>query len=90
MSNVRRYEHGSRVPGWDRPADLEKDPAGDPRTRRVPTPPVPEGLRAEIEAHMAQLPRPPLGGAAGARGCAAPARLVLARGDRAGRLRDGS
>ena len=49
---------------------------------------MPAELRAEIEAHMAQLPRPPLGGAAGARGRAARARLVLARGDRAGRLRD--
>ena len=27
-SKVRRYEHGSRVPGWDEAADLTKD-AGD-------------------------------------------------------------
>jgi NADH-quinone oxidoreductase subunit E len=50
---VRRFEHGSRVPGWDQPADLEKDPAviPDPETT-----PVPEDLRAEIEAHMAKYP----------------------------------
>jgi NADH-quinone oxidoreductase subunit E len=50
---VPRYEHGSRVPGWDTPADLEKDPATipDPATTDVP----PE-LRAEIEAHMALYP----------------------------------
>ena len=50
---VRRYEHGSRVPGWDEAADLSKDPA------QVPDPattPVPEDLRAEIEAHMAKYP----------------------------------
>jgi NADH-quinone oxidoreductase subunit E len=50
---VRRYEHGSRVPGWDEAADLTKDPS------QVPDPattPVPEELRAEIEAHMAKYP----------------------------------
>jgi NADH-quinone oxidoreductase subunit E len=50
---VRRYEHGSRVPGWDEAADLTKDPS------QVPDPattPVPEDLRAEIEAHMAKYP----------------------------------
>jgi len=50
---VRRFEHGSRVPGWDRPADLEKDPAVIPDAE---TTPVPEDLRAEIEAHMAKYP----------------------------------
>ena len=50
---VRRYEHGSRVPGWDEAADLSKSPAvvPDPATTPVPAP-----LRAEIEAHMAKYP----------------------------------
>jgi NADH-quinone oxidoreductase subunit E len=50
---VPRFAHGSRVPGWDDAADLEKDPA------QVPDPattPVPEDLRAEIEGHMAKYP----------------------------------
>lgn len=50
---VLRYDHGSRVPGWDRAVDLTKDPS------RVPDPattPVPENLRAEIEGHMAKYP----------------------------------
>jgi NADH-quinone oxidoreductase subunit E len=50
---VRRFEHGSRVPGWDQPADLEKDPAVIPDSE---TTLVPEDLRAEIEAHMAKYP----------------------------------
>ncbi len=52
-SEVRRFEHGSRVPGWDTPADLSKDPAvvPDPATT-----PVPEHLRAEIEGYMARYP----------------------------------
>jgi NADH-quinone oxidoreductase subunit E len=53
MTTVRRFEHGSRVPGWDRPADLEKDPAEIPDAASTP---VPEDLRAEIEAHMANYP----------------------------------
>jgi NADH:ubiquinone oxidoreductase subunit E len=50
---VRRYEHGSRVPGWDRAVDLTKDPASvpDPATTAVPA-----ELRAEIEAAMAKYP----------------------------------
>ena len=50
---VRRYEHGSRVPGWDRAADLSKNPAvvPDPATT-----PVPEELRATIEEYMARYP----------------------------------
>jgi NADH-quinone oxidoreductase subunit E len=51
--NIRRYEHGSRVPGWDEAADLTKDPS------QVPDPaitPVPEDLRSEIEGHMAKYP----------------------------------
>jgi NADH:ubiquinone oxidoreductase subunit E len=52
-SRVRRFAHGSRVPGWDDAADLTKDPAvvPDPATT-----PVPEPVRAEIEAHMAKYP----------------------------------
>jgi NADH-quinone oxidoreductase subunit E len=50
---VPRYEHGSRVPGWDTPADLEKDPATIPDPAIVE---VPDALRAEIEAHMALYP----------------------------------
>jgi len=53
VSAVRRFEHGSRVPGWDQPADLEKDPAEIPDAA---TTPVPEDLRAEIESHMAKYP----------------------------------
>jgi NADH:ubiquinone oxidoreductase subunit E len=50
---VPRFGHGSRVPGWDRPADLEKDPAEipDPETTEVP-----QQLRETIEAHMANYP----------------------------------
>jgi NADH-quinone oxidoreductase subunit E len=52
-TQVKRYAHGSRVPGWDEGADLSKAPAvvPDPATTPVPTP-----LRAEIEAHMAKYP----------------------------------
>lgn len=53
MSAVRRYAHGSRVPGWDEPADLEKDPAPVPDPA---TTPVPDELRAEIQEHMALYP----------------------------------
>jgi NADH:ubiquinone oxidoreductase subunit E len=53
MTNVPRFERGSRVPGWDRAADLEKDPALVPDPSQVD---VPEELRAEIEAHMAKYP----------------------------------
>jgi NADH-quinone oxidoreductase subunit E len=50
---VRRFGHGSRVPGWDEGADLSKDPSPVPDPA---TTPVPEELRAEIEAHMAKYP----------------------------------
>ena len=52
-SQVRRFAHGSRVPGWDDAVDLTKDPAvvPDPATT-----PVPKELRAEIEASMAKYP----------------------------------
>jgi NADH-quinone oxidoreductase subunit E len=58
MTAVRRFEHGSRVPGWDTPADLDKDPAGIPGVGGVPSVEVPPELRAEIEAHMALYPEP--------------------------------
>jgi NADH-quinone oxidoreductase subunit E len=50
---VPRFDHGSRVPGWDEAVDLEKDPAGipDPATTEVPP-----ALREEIEARMASYP----------------------------------
>ena len=50
---VRRYAHGSRVPGWDRAVDLEKEPAEIPDPASTP---VPADLRAEIEAHLANYP----------------------------------
>ena len=50
---VRRYAHGSRVPGWDEAADLTKDPATVPDAA---TTPVPEDLRAQIESAMARYP----------------------------------
>jgi NADH-quinone oxidoreductase subunit E len=52
-TRVKRFAHGSRVPGWDDAADLTKDPAvvPDPATT-----PVPEHVRAEIEAYMAKYP----------------------------------
>ncbi len=58
MSAVPRYAHGSRVPGWDMAADLDKDPALIPGVGGSPSPEVPEGLRADIEAHMALYPDP--------------------------------
>ena len=53
VRGVPRYAHGSRVPGWDRAVDLSKDPAEVPDPA---TTPVPEDLRAEIEAQMAKYP----------------------------------
>jgi NADH-quinone oxidoreductase subunit E len=52
-TRVRRYEHGSRVPGWDDAVDLTKAPAvvPDPATT-----PVPSELRAEIEGYMGRYP----------------------------------
>ncbi len=52
-SQVRRYAHGSRVPGWDDSVDLTKDPAvvPDPATT-----PVPAHVRTAIEALMAHYP----------------------------------
>jgi NADH-quinone oxidoreductase subunit E len=53
VTSVPRFGHGSRVPGWDRAADLEKDPAEVPDPARTD---VPQALREEIEAHMADYP----------------------------------
>ena len=52
-TRVKRFQHGSRVPGWYEAADLTKDPAvvPDPATT-----PVPDELRAEIEQYMARYP----------------------------------
>lgn len=50
---VARFQHGSRVPGWDREVDLQKPPAAVPDPALTP---VPEQLRAEIEAAMARYP----------------------------------
>jgi NADH:ubiquinone oxidoreductase subunit E len=50
---VRRFSHGSRVPGWDEPVDLDKDPAEIPDPA---TTPVPDELRAEIEEYMSRYP----------------------------------
>jgi NADH-quinone oxidoreductase subunit E len=52
-SQVKRYAHGSRVPGWDEAADLTKDPAvvPDPATTYVP-----EHVRDAIETLMSRYP----------------------------------
>ena len=52
-SQVKRFAHGSRVPGWDEAADLDKDPAvvPDPATTYVP-----DHVRSGIEALMAKYP----------------------------------
>jgi NADH:ubiquinone oxidoreductase subunit E len=52
---VRRFSHGSRVPGWDEAARLSRNPAEVPDPA---TTPVPDELRAEIEAEMAKFPDP--------------------------------
>jgi len=52
-TSVKRYSHGSRVPGWDDAADLTKDPAvvPDPATTYVPA-----HVRTAIEALMGNYP----------------------------------
>jgi NADH:ubiquinone oxidoreductase subunit E len=52
-TRVKRFDHGSRVPGWDDAADLSKAPSviPDPATT-----PVPAELREVIEAAMASYP----------------------------------
>ncbi|MDO9356293.1 MAG: NAD(P)H-dependent oxidoreductase subunit E [Solirubrobacteraceae bacterium] len=53
--SIPRRPDGSRVPGWDTPADLTKDPATvpDPATTIVP-----DHLRIEIEGYLARYPDP--------------------------------
>jgi NADH-quinone oxidoreductase subunit E len=53
VTQVRRYAHGSRVPGWDSAVDLTKDPAvvPDPATTYVP-----DHVRSAIETLMAKYP----------------------------------
>jgi NADH-quinone oxidoreductase subunit E len=51
--SVKRFSHGSRVPGWYEPVDPNKDPAVVPNPSEVA---VPSDLRAEIEGHMALYP----------------------------------
>jgi NADH:ubiquinone oxidoreductase subunit E len=53
VTAVPRFEHGSRVPGWDEAVDLDRDPAEIPDPA---TTPVPEDLRAKIERDMARYP----------------------------------
>ena len=52
-SAVKRYAHGSRVPGWDSSVDLTRDPAvvPDPATTYVPA-----HVRTAIEALMGNYP----------------------------------
>jgi NADH-quinone oxidoreductase subunit E len=52
-AKVPRFAHGSRVPGWDDAADLDKEPVGIPDAAQTP---VPDDLRAELESHMAKYP----------------------------------
>ena len=82
---VPRFEHGSRTPGWDESVDLTKPPATVPDPALTP---VPEQLRVEIEAGDGAVSGQQVGGDPGAARRSAAARLVLARGDHAGRLRD--
>jgi NADH-quinone oxidoreductase subunit E len=37
-SRIRRFAHGSRVPGWDDAADLTKEPAVVPDAATTPVP----------------------------------------------------
>lgn len=52
-SKIKRYSHGSRVPGWDSPVDLTKDPSEvpDPATTFVP-----EHVREAIETLKTRYP----------------------------------
>jgi NADH:ubiquinone oxidoreductase subunit E len=51
--SVPRFEHGSRVPGWDDAVDLTKDPAVVPD---LATTPVPDDLRRAVQDAMARYP----------------------------------
>jgi NADH-quinone oxidoreductase subunit E len=50
---VPRFDHGSRVPGWDESVDLSKDPAVIPDPESTPVAPE---LRERIEQAMAKYP----------------------------------
>jgi NADH:ubiquinone oxidoreductase subunit E len=54
MSEVTRFSHGSRIPGWDDAADPAKAPSSVPDPA---TTPVPQELRDEIEAQIAKYPQ---------------------------------
>ncbi|MSX02825.1 MAG: NADH-quinone oxidoreductase subunit E [Actinobacteria bacterium] len=54
MTEVRRFTHDSRIPGWDRAADLTKQPAVIPDSA---TTEVPDDLRAAIEDAMRRFPK---------------------------------
>ncbi len=53
MTTAPRLPGGARAFGWDRPADLDKDPATIPDPASTP---VPEELRKQIEQAMARYP----------------------------------
>jgi len=53
MTEVTRFTHGSRIPGWDEPVDPTKAAAVIPD---LATTPVPAELREEIQAEMAKYP----------------------------------
>jgi NADH-quinone oxidoreductase subunit E len=52
-TQVKRFAHGSRVPGWDEAVDLWKDPAVVPDPAATP---VPAQIRRAIEEQMAKYP----------------------------------
>ena len=86
VSAVRRFEHGSRVPGWDEAADLDKDPAGDPRPRARR-----RARRAARRDRGARWRATPTATRPRCRRSPPPSAMhgwCSPRGDRAGRLRD--
>ena len=76
-----RFGHGSRVPGWDDAVDLTKPPATSRTRRRRPC----RGAPQDDRRGDAEVPRSPFGLDPRAARGAGDARLVLARGDQAGR-----
>ena len=85
-SQVKRFAHGSRVPGWDDAADLTKDPAVVPDPATTPVPDAP--ARGDRGATWRKYPDIRSAAIPALHARPARARLVLADGDRAGRLRD--
>ena len=53
VASPPRFDHGSRVPGWDDAVDLDKDPAEVPDPASVE---VPDELRTTIETAMSKYP----------------------------------